>query len=182
MLIYLSMLESEHDKSLFERLYAAHYSDMLVVANRVLGDLHIAEDAVHDAFIKIIKNIEKFYPENGHKTGGLCVVIVENISISMLRRSKIITQIPYDEYVDSPSFTLPEDIILTYERHLDLSDIISKLDANNRNAILLRMIYGYSYKEMSELLDITEETARKRVQRGRSKLIEVLSKEGVAYE
>lgn len=182
MLIYLSMLETESDKALFERLYNTHYTDMYNVANGILKDHYLVEDAVHEAFIKIVHHIEKFYPERGHKTGGLCVVIVENIAKSLLRRSKMITHVPYEDYIEIPEGLSLEDMVVSYELHNELADLIMKLDSNNRIALILKAVYGYSYTEISEILDITEEAVRKRVQRGREKLKHELGKEFATIE
>lgn len=59
MLIYLSMIESEADKSLFEQLYIRYKGLMYHIAYRILQNREDAEDAVHQAFVSIAKNIKK---------------------------------------------------------------------------------------------------------------------------
>ena len=59
MLIYMSMIDSDEDKDLFEGLYLKYRKHMKYIALQILGDEYLAEDAVHNAFVKIAKNINK---------------------------------------------------------------------------------------------------------------------------
>lgn len=50
MLIYLAILELEEDKIKFEKVYEKYRQIMFYVANKILKDDHLSEDAVHNAF------------------------------------------------------------------------------------------------------------------------------------
>ena len=58
-MIYLMMIDAEEDKQKFAILYETYRHLMMKVALNVLKDTFLAEDAVHEAFIKIAKNMEK---------------------------------------------------------------------------------------------------------------------------
>ena len=58
MLVYLAMIDSPEDQLKFERIYEKYRYLMLHVAKQILQNHHDAEDAVHQAFISIIENIE----------------------------------------------------------------------------------------------------------------------------
>ena len=68
MLIYLSLLDSEEEISKFELIYSTYKKQMYYTANNILKDSHLAEDAVHNAFLRIINNLEKIEDINSHKT------------------------------------------------------------------------------------------------------------------
>ena len=53
MLIYMSMIESGEDEDLFKGLYLKYRKHMKYIAMQILGDEYLAEDAVHNAFLKI---------------------------------------------------------------------------------------------------------------------------------
>ena len=57
MIIYLSMIDTPEDRSKFERLYIEYRDVMYHVAYKILNNEQDAEDAVHQAFVKIA---EKF--------------------------------------------------------------------------------------------------------------------------
>lgn len=60
MLICLSLIDSEEDKSKFEQLYLSYRQLMHHVALGILKDHHKAKDAVHEAFIPIEKIFLRF--------------------------------------------------------------------------------------------------------------------------
>ena len=74
MLIYMSMIETNEDKGLFEGLYLKYRKHMKYIAMQILGDEYLAEDAVHNAFLKIISHLEKFHKIDYQETKNLIVV------------------------------------------------------------------------------------------------------------
>ena len=88
MLIYMMMIDSETDKSKFEQIYMKYKGLMFYVANDILHNEHDAEDAVHQAFIKIAENIKKIMEVDCPKTKGYVVTIVENKAIDLYRKNK----------------------------------------------------------------------------------------------
>ena len=97
MLIYLSIIETEENKSKFEQIYNKYKQIMFFVANRVLRDEYLSEDAVHQAFLRIIDNLDKIDKIDCHKTKGFIVTIVENIAIDFYRKRKRENNISFDE-------------------------------------------------------------------------------------
>lgn len=59
MLLYLQMLETPEEKSLFEQIYLEYRGLMYHVAYEILHNDQDAEDAVHQAFVKIVENIKQ---------------------------------------------------------------------------------------------------------------------------
>ncbi|MGB9680546.1 MAG: RNA polymerase sigma factor [Thermoanaerobacteraceae bacterium] len=66
--IYLAMLDGEEDKNKFELLYVTYRKLMFYVANRILNDERLAEDAVHQTFLKILENFDKVGEISCHKS------------------------------------------------------------------------------------------------------------------
>lgn len=72
MIIYLQMLETPEEKSKFEQLYLEYKGLMFHVAYEILHNEQDAEDAVHQAFVKIAENIKKIDdPTTQHKSGSV---------------------------------------------------------------------------------------------------------------
>ena len=57
--LYLNTIDYTDDKEKFEKLYIKYRSKMYYVAMSVLHDRYDAEDALHNAFIAVEKNINK---------------------------------------------------------------------------------------------------------------------------
>lgn len=58
-LVYLSMIEGPEDRNKFEIVYQQYKSLMYYVAYRILREERDAEDAVHNAFVRIAEHIDK---------------------------------------------------------------------------------------------------------------------------
>ena len=57
-IIYADIIDDAEDLALFEEIYEEYYRQMFFKANKILNDTHESEDAVHDAFIGIARNMK----------------------------------------------------------------------------------------------------------------------------
>ena len=84
----LATIENDADRALFAEIYEQYHERMEQAALRILKDTHDAEDAVQNAFLKIIRNFEKFLELPCKKRPFWCVCIVKNEAITLLRKKK----------------------------------------------------------------------------------------------
>ena len=179
MFIYLNMIQSEEDRSKFEEIYTTYRQTMLYVANRIVRDQYLAEDIIHQAFLKIIDNLDRINETNCHKTKGYIVVIVQNLSIDFYRKRKRENNISFNElelYVEDIKNN--EDSMMN-----DVEEAISKLPINYLTVLRLKFSHGNSYSEISEMLGISETNVRQRISRGKKMLQEILDREeSLLYE
>ena len=168
-LIYLQMIESEQDRSKFEHLHEKYKRLMFYVANQVLHNEHDAEDAVHEAFVSIIKNLKKISDVECPKTRSYVVIITERKAIEILRvRSKVIN-IDDEEALGGVAIPLPGDG--------GLADAMAKLPARYREVLLLRYDNGCSTKEIAQMLDMKRESVQKLLWRAKEALQKLLEQE-----
>ena len=173
MFIYLSMIELIEDKNKLEEIYNTYRQTMFYAANRIIRDEYLAEDIVHQAFLRIIDNLDKINEINCHKTKGFIVIIVENIAIDFYRKRKRENNISFDEveiYIED--LKSGDGFIVN-----DVEDAILKLPLNYLTVFKLRFSHGYSYKEIAAILEISEVNVRQRISRGKKKLEEILDRE-----
>lgn len=179
MFVYLNMIQSEEDKSKFEQIYTTYKQTMFYVANRIVRDQYLAEDIVHQAFLKIMDNLDKINEINCHKTKGYIVVIVQNLSIDFYRKRKRENHMSFDEaelYVEDIKNN--EDFMMN-----EVEEAISKLPINYLTVFKLKFSHGNSYSEISEMLGISETNVRQRISRGKKMLQEILDREeSLLYE
>ncbi len=57
MFVYLTLLDTQEEKSKFELIYINYRQLMFYIAKNILEDDFLSEDAVHDAFINIAKSL-----------------------------------------------------------------------------------------------------------------------------
>ena len=162
MLIYLQMIESEEDKSKFEKLYNQYRHLMFSVANKILNNQYDAEDAVHQAFVSIIDNLDKIKEVDCPKTKAYVVIITENKAIDIIRSKKHIIE---DELIDTLygiEIPMPGDG--------GLADAMAKLPARYREVLLLRFDNGYKTKEIAKMMNMTEGSMQKLIWRAKDAL------------
>lgn len=176
MLIYLSMIESEDDKSKFETIYREYRDLMLYIANRILGDRKDSEDMVHQSFIKLLDVLGKIEEPRCHKTRALVVTVVERTAIDLYRRRRRENTVSLDEEYINVSDTAQVDAVAD---RADLAAAMASLPTRYREVLLLRYDSGFSNREIAGLLSMSEGNVRKTIQRAKDKLGRTLEEGGV---
>ena len=162
MLIYLQMIETVEDRQKFTDLYETYRGLMFYVANQILHNAEDAEDAVHQAFLSIMENLDKISEVHSPKSRAYVIVIAENKAIDMIRARKHFADAGFDESVYGIEIPVPGDG--------GLADAMAKLPARYRGILLLRYDMGYSTKEIGKMLGMTEDTTRKVIWRAKEAL------------
>ena len=171
MIFILIGVLSEVEKDLTNRIFSKMNAKMYHISYRILGSHFEAEEAVAQTFLKIMTNIDKISALPCPQIEPYCVIILKNETMNIIRQRKknIYTDsIDYFEY-NQENHILEEEYIKKADKE-ELLSCIDKLSDEEKNLIYLRFIYEMSFKEISELLDINEETAKKRGQRILKKL------------
>lgn len=171
MLIYLQMIETPKEKSKFERIYLEYKGLMFHVAYEILHNEQDAEDAVHQAFIKIAENIKKIDNPVCPKTNSYVVTIVEHKAIDQYRKLRKHQTV---ELIDEIQGTDAH-----YEGDDDLTKCILKLSGRYREMILLRYHHGYSVREIAAMLGLSLPATIKLDQRAKSKLKKLCKEAGI---
>ena len=171
MLIYLQMIETPEEKSKFEQIYLEYKGLMFHVAFDILHNESDAEDAVHQAFVKVAENIRKIGDPVCPKTQSYIVTIAEHKAIDQYRKNQ------KNQVVE-----LLDDIQGTethYEGDNSLTKYILMLPARYREMILLRYHHGYSVREIASMMDISLAAAIKLDQRAKNKLKKLCEEAGI---
>lgn len=169
---YLTLAESEDDKDKFERIYHQYKRLMLSCAYSILKEESLSEDAVHDAFMRILKNLNKIDKVDSPRTRGFVVVITENTAKTIYNRINRVKIVELDENIP-----MDENVEYNAEQNLTaeyIAEKISQLSENHRAVMTLRYINGLSDREIASLLGISHSLVRKRLERGRKALGKLL--------
>ncbi len=181
MILYMSLIESEQDRSKFETIYMDYRGLMFYIARDILGNDSDAEDAVQEAFLKIIKNIDRIDLSECHKTKLYIVIIVRRTAIDIYRRKrKSDNNVPFDEnYIDEgcEDVSAGEQIENTLDK-LDLVNAMAGLPDRYRDVILLKYYNAFSDAEIAKTLETTESNVRKLLERAKKRLVREYEKGG----
>ena len=168
MLVYLQALSDEQERASFEALYLRYRSLMLSVARKFLSEPQDAEDAVHQAFLSILKNFNKISTIDCPETRAFVVIIVERKALDILRARQ--KTVPLEEMEHGVEIPLPGDN--------GLADELAKLPARYRQVLLLRFAYGYTTRELSKEFGMTQSAVQKLVWRAKEALEKLYEKGG----
>lgn len=167
---YLSMIETDPDREWFARIYRANCQRMTRLAVQILGPGPKAEDAVHDAFVKLIQHCNDLRDRQETRIAGWLAVVVKNTALDMLRKEQHETGL--DGTLWEPAVPADEG-----EFHA-LVALIRSLPEDYRRVLELRFVAEWSLAEIAEAMDLTENTVKTRIFRGRKLLMEQLRREG----
>jgi RNA polymerase sigma-70 factor (ECF subfamily) len=172
--IILASLETEEEKEEFLRLYEQYRHLMFDRAYAILQNEHNAEDAVSIAFVHVAENFHKISAEPCHKQKGFVVTVVENAAKSMYSKYKRERErrVPFDAVAyDLNDGSVLEDQVLASMEVQEALRFIQALPEIDRDVLMLRHIHGCSDQEIARLLKISNDTARKRLERAKRRLV-----------
>lgn len=169
---YLALIDDEPSRGLFEQIYLLHRQTMVYAANRILHDQMLAEDATHDAFLRIINLLDKISDPNLHKTRSFVVLIVRNIALDYYRKRKRLAETSYEEFdfIFEDQDLDPAEMFEQIENRELFRQKVAKLRPIYAEVLALRYSFEYSDQEIAELLGISCETVRTRLRRARIQL------------
>lgn len=158
----------------FDALYKKYRNLMFRVAFDILGNVCDTEDALQDAFMRIAENMDKISAVDCPQTRNFAVIITRNVCFNMLRKKRV--QVELDE--DAPSDGSVEEEIFSDMGVEILERALKRLPQNYRDILYLTAYEELSLHAAADILGITYENAKSRVQRARKKLSEILKEEG----
>ena len=182
-MIFFKTIENNEQRAKAEKLYYIHRTLMYQIAYEILGNKQQAEDAVHESFVRIMKNLHKIDENNCPRTRSFLVIICRNVAVNMYNKSKSIKNADYEiDNISNDENNSPLDIVINKESLERLTSAIMELKPIYRDVFLLRYSHDFSREEIAEQLGITIETVKKRITRAKKILVEKLEKEGIRYE
>lgn len=182
--VLLSALETEAERSKMSEIYENHKSEMLRYAMSITKNKEAAEDAVHNAFLAVIKHKEKLFSLSRRDLRIQIVIITKNKCIDLLRKQGRLAEDPIDdvEYtLESTDMPIEERIIFT-EQYETLRKHIAALDETSRLALEMKYLLGMTYKEIGEELGMTAKHVDTKIMRAKAKVRKLISEGGNADE
>jgi RNA polymerase sigma-70 factor (ECF subfamily) len=164
-------ITSIKDKNLINEVYLNMNKKMFKFALKKLKSDSDAEDALEETFFKITKYINKISELDCGIREAYCFKILENEIINILREREKGSPIELEKincltsYKDEYSFEDSET-----EDIEKLKIYINELSDDERFLMDLRFNQEMKFKDISKLLDVTEEVVKKRSQRAIKKL------------
>ena len=156
-----------NERTAQENLYKHFYAKMLRICYRYLKTNDLAQEAVNEGFLKVFQNIKTYDAQKGDLGAWICTIIIRTAIDYNRKEFKFFTEDYNDQ--DEGDFFL-EPVILSKLYAEDILKTIQQLPDATRVIFNLSVIDGYSHKEISTQLNITEGTSRWHLAEGKKKL------------
>ncbi len=153
----------------FEIIFHGHKHSVYDFAVRMLGSRDAAADVTQEVFIRLHKTLSE--NDNGIQDIRAWLFIVNrNLCFSRIRGRRPDTPLEVAENIpgDGDASLDPD--------HRDLRKAMAAVDSRHREALLLREYSGFSYREMAEILEITEPAVKSLLYKARVQLRDVFMK------
>jgi RNA polymerase sigma-70 factor (ECF subfamily) len=184
------------DEAMFAALLDAWSPGMLRIARTYVADEHAAQDVVQDAWLGVLRGIDRFEGRSALRTWAYRILVNRAISRAS-RDARVIpalgitpapTAEDYGPTVDPTRFRggddpypghwrshpdrwpTPESELLAQETRRYLAAALEQLPARQRVVVVLRDVEGYSSEQVCEILQVSAANQRVLLHRGRAAL------------
>lgn len=152
-----------------KQLYEKYYASMVWVCFRYVKDKDQSEDLVHEGFIKVFRNIERF--RNQGSLEGWVKRIMINVCLDYLRKQgRWQDELPL---VYAESEAVPAQAVNDLQAEY-IFECIQQLPPLLRSVFNLNVVEGYPHKEIGKMLDLKESTSRAYLSEAKKQLRKVL--------
>lgn len=183
---YLSLIDDNIDKLHFNDLYDKYKIEVMQFANSLIKNYHDAEDVSQEAWLVIARRFNELRLENDGSIKAFLMRIVKYKSIDIMRKKDRISSytLELDSSIDNIQ-TDDDTVLLTIcqkESEETIYKCINSLDEIYRDVLSLYYLNQSSPKEIADFFSMDIRAVRKRIERGRVMLINLLKEKGEANE
>ncbi len=179
MLLFLLAISDQNHREKVEYIYHRYRNDMLRLARSRLRKMGVpnseldAEDVVQNAFVKIVRFMDKVDFSLGEQAvRGYVMKIVANEAATFASDRREFENL--EQYQDTLSDRAFFEQLRISERYDAAVEAIEQLDERYSIPLSLRYVEELSVKDIAAILGIEEKSVYTRLERGKKKLLEKL--------
>lgn len=169
------MIQSK-SRDAFERLYEENLDLVRGLLFNMTGATDL-DDLTQDVFVKVWKNLPSFSFRSSHRTWIYRIAV--HVAIDHLRRRRLSGAV--DEAAEPVDDLTPERVLGERRQSSVIQAELLRLNDEDRALVILSYFEERPLKEIAQVLEIPEGTAKSRLHAARARLREGLAKRGV-YE
>lgn len=162
----------------FEELYLTYSRRLYKTILSITRNPHDAEEALQDTFLRAYLAIKTF--EGKSKIYSWLTRIAINSALMTLRRQRSRPEVLFDPQPDDRSAVIafevvdpapnPEDLCVVNQRRYRTLRAIHRLNPQLRAPIRMQLMRGWSVREISRALNISESAVKSRLSRARQQI------------
>lgn len=168
------------DLDAFNQLVLAYQDHVFTVTYRIMGDTQSAADAAQETFITTFRRLETY---QGGSFRAWLLRIATNTCYDILRYQKRRPAVGFDDLVDEDyddgppipdQIDTPEEAMQNAELNMAIQQCIEALNEEQKIALVMSDIEGYSYQEIADTVGVQLGTIKSRLSRARASLRQCL--------
>jgi RNA polymerase sigma-70 factor (ECF subfamily) len=155
------------DRSAFSALVESYWERLYRWLYHLTRDRHQAEDLAQETFLKAFAHLGKFKAGTNFRAWLFRIAhngFANQCRDSARRREALPAELPSGDQG-------PVEQALSREALLEVAHALDRLAPDFKAALLLRIEEGLSFRQIADVMGLTEETARWRVFKARQKLL-----------
>jgi len=163
-----------------ENLYRQYARPLYFYLLKLSGSKQLAEDLTQETFVRATVHLHEY---EGEEARAWLFKVARHAYLDEWRKQKRRKTIPLlskflmKEEMISP-YGIPEESLLMHETQQKFEELLGFLPEQYRSIIYLREYEQFSYKEIMETLQLTEEQVKVKLHRARKRLLGLTEKKG----
>ncbi len=146
------------ESAAYEALLTEYEKPVYNVAFRMLHDVHDAQDVTQTVFMKVFENLDRYDSRHRFFSWVYRIAINESINLAQ-KRSR---QRPLEGH-EPTQLQGPEDDVERAAVGDAIEDVLMTIKTDYRTVLVLRHFAGFSYEEISEVVDVPAKTVKSRL-------------------
>ncbi|CAM4057784.1 RNA polymerase sigma factor [Bacillus paramycoides] len=146
-----------------EEIYSQHMHDLFRYLLSLTGDFYCAEDLMQETFYRMLVHIDYY---KGEEIRPWWFTIAYNAFIDWHRKEKKYKTTTVEEF-HLPNVPSTEHAYFVKHEITSWLQSLSSLPLERRNVLLLRDYYGFSYKEIADMIGLSLAKVKIELHRGR---------------
>ena len=167
----------KQDRYSQKRLYQEFYSYGMSIAIRYINDEGEAEMIVHDGFLKVYNNLQKFDMSKPFKPWFRQIIV--NTSIDYLKKQK---RLIMKSNLSEAENTADRENILSNISYKELLTMVHTLSSAYKTVFNMYVIDGFKHEEIAKTLGISVGTSKSNLNKARTKLKALINEQLVAID
>lgn len=170
------------DSAAWEDIVRTHSRRLYNLCYRFTGRREEAEDLAQEVFLRVFRTLSSYNPDQG-ALGVWMHRVARNLLIDHYRATRrerlavsLDDELPRLEQKEG-GVPRPDRALAQAELSAAVQQGLTHLSPDLREAIILRDLQGFEYREISQVLDIPEGTVKSRINRGRAELGRILRRQ-----
>lgn len=181
MLLLLSTMEDDQERSFMVDLYLEYRGAMYDAAFDVMRQHQDTEDILHDTLLKLMKKTSLLRTFDCFTLRAYIVISVRRTAIDCLRRRGARGELlfAHDDYLDTlvPGGEGADDALLEEADHQQLRRMLGTLEPRQRDLLHMKYFLGISDEEIADSYGLKPASVRSLLSRARKALAEAIRRE-----